>query len=520
VSDALDALIDEHLNAPADPLDALIDEHLASAAPVRPNLDIGPLATGAVHGARHLSFGLGDKVIAGIHALNDYAHDKTGKVTLADAYKRDLAFNDKVMDASDEANPKARWAGNLAGVAGSLAVPLGVARLLRPAAAAPVVAQGLRQLVRAGAAQGAKTGAVMGTLGGFGNSRADGVGGQLEDTVLGAGTGLVGGAGLGALAPVAGRLVSGLGDKAKDAAGWLKVNSLHPTPTLGEAMEELPGGRIGVGRELLRRNIGGLTKHGTAEQLSRATKGASSAIDAVAAAHDASGGAPVNLVDPIEASLAHAAELNADPTTRAAGQRLASDAGEYRDTYAAPATATEALKLKRILGDAAYSQSKHFAQSGEPVAGQYGKGLGKLERGVDSAMDSTLGPEFEARNLEFRRLLSAKEAAERSASRTHSNHVLGLIPMALGAGGYAAHGAEGGAAAALGSLLLGKYGSQAGARGLYTLGNALESEGLGRVAQSPVSYTRALIEALRRGPTPAPMSPVSTPMLAQQEDSP
>src|SRR5207248_2654916 len=58
-----------------------------------------------------------------------------------------------------------------------------------------------------------------------------------------------------------------LGNKMQDLAGWLKVNSIHPTQTLGEAMDSLPGGIPAVGRELLDRGIGGLTKSGTAKQL-------------------------------------------------------------------------------------------------------------------------------------------------------------------------------------------------------------------------------------------------------------
>jgi hypothetical protein len=243
MSDPLDALIDEHLSAPAsDPLDALINEHLTQKqAPLKfaqPGEtskdvagreirvgDIGGAGTLGAHFVRHTPYGLGDKLMAGINALEDKWHDKTGKVTLADAYKRDLAFNDKAIDASDEWHPVERWAGNGLGIAASMLVPAGALRVLRGAptavAAAPAAGRTLMQLIKAGAAQGAKTGSGMGALGGYGNSRADGLGDTAADTLEGAGLGLLGGTVLGGLVPVgqagAKLLYKGVADTASQA---------------------------------------------------------------------------------------------------------------------------------------------------------------------------------------------------------------------------------------------------------------------------------------------------------------
>jgi hypothetical protein len=498
--------------------------------------DIGAAGTLGAHTARHLSFGLGDKVIAGLSALDDLSHrEGSGSVgplygalkhaltpgdhTLSDAYKRDLAFNDQALEASDEAHPVARWAGNAAGVAGSMLVPGGALRLMRGApaavAAAPAVSQGLWQLTKSGAAAGAKNGTAIGALGGLGSSRSDDLGGTVADTALGAGIGLVGGTILGGLAPVASRGLVKLGDKAKDAAGKLKVNSLRPTPTLGEAMEALPGGRAGVGRELLRRNIGGLTKHSTAAQIERELDATGSSISDVARKYDASGGAPLELTRPIDRTLEHAEQLSYEPTTRPAAEKLAETVNEYRDTYgSAPVSATDALKFKRTLGDAAYEAGDQLQRSGDHVAGRYGKGLGGLERGVNSELETALGPEFAQANLSYRRLLGAGQAADRGAARVHSNHPLGLIPMVAGVGG-AAHGAKEGLGAMAAAMLVNKYGSQAGARALYGVGNALESGAVRSAAESPSGYTRALIEALRRRQEAAQMTPVAAPMFAQ-----
>jgi hypothetical protein len=498
--------------------------------------DIGAAGTLGAHTARHLSFGLGDKVMAGMAALDDLSHQEgngavgplygalkhaltPGDHTLSEAYKRNLAFNDQALEASDEEHPVARWVGNALGVAGSMAAPAGVLRLMRgapaAAAAAPVVTKGLGQLAKEGAVSGLKNGTWMGALGGYGGSRSDDLAGTALDTGIGAGLGLAGGAGLGALAPVASRGLVRLGDKAKDAAGWLKVNSLKPNPTTAEAMEELPGGRVGLGRQLLEERIGGLTKHGTAEQLAKAAKEAGGNIEKVARAYDTGGGAPLDLTGAIDESLVHAAELNKDPLTKEAGNKLAGVAGEYRQIYQTPASAVEALALKRRIGDAAY---KHTI-SPEPVAGQYGAGLSKLERGVNSSLESTLGPDFEQANLRSRRLYLAKDAAERTAARSHGNHLMGgLMSTVAGGAGFAHGGAHEALPLMLGSLALSKYGSQAGARALYSAGNALESGAVRSAAESPSGYTRALIEALRRRQEAAQMTPVAQPMFAQGDN--
>ncbi len=165
---------------------------------------VGPITTAAVHFARHGAFGLGDKITAAIAALMD--HDKTGK-TFGQKYDQNLAFNDQVMEASDQAHPVARWLGNLGGVGVNMA-----AMTMAPGAIAtraPVAARALGigqqaapealtlggRMLR-GALEGAKVGGVTGAVGGYGAARGnEGLGtgiGTLAGVALGAPMGALG----------------------------------------------------------------------------------------------------------------------------------------------------------------------------------------------------------------------------------------------------------------------------------------------------------------------------------------
>ncbi len=245
-------------------------------------------------------------------------------------------------------------------------------------------------------------------------------------------------------------------------------------------MAELPGGVTGVGKEMLERGIGGLTKAGTAQQAEAAMNEAGQRIGGLAGAHDAAGGAPVALSNALQVAKAHALELQAEPTTRKAGEKLANLISEYEAIYSQPVPATKALALKRALGEEAYGATDTLNKVGDKMAGDYGRGVAGLERGVNASLENTLGPEFTGANTSFRRLLGASQAAERQASRGAGNEILSLKDAILGsvagAGAHAAGLSAGpiGLGTTLGSMLLKKYGSQVGARSLYGIGRGLE----------------------------------------------
>lgn len=482
--------------------------------PARPTLDA--TGTGLVHFARHLALGLGDKIIAAEQAGSDILRDKSGTKGLAnlgDLYRRNLGQLDTVMDASDEAHPTARWVGNAAGFLGSSAALAAPGLVRGGAGAAQALSLGQKAL------QGAKLGAVVGGAGGYGGSRSDSTRGALLDTGLGS----LFGAGAGAAAPYAGELLgrsaSWLGGKAEDAAGWLKVHSLHPTPTLGERMADLPGGEAGVGRDLLARGIGGLTKKGTAEQIDRASEVATKVAGKLANAYDSGGGAPVDISNAIFGGAKYAQELQAEPTTRAAGDKLSGLLDEYAAKYRdGLTTAADALKLKRALGKVAYG-SKVALGHGDTLAGDFGDGVAQIQRGVDDALDGALGPDFAKANLAVRRLMGAGQAADRGAARTQGNaHLLGALPALLGAGGFATgHGAEG-AGAALGMALLQKYGAQVGARALYSPAAGTLS-GLGRLLQAAPGAFTSGIAAREASPFAAGLlRPSSAPLPAMASE--
>lgn len=163
---------------------------------------LGPGSTGAMHFARHLSGGLGDKMAAGALSLSDFLADRTGK-SFGDIYGRNLGFLDRTMEASDRENPVSRWVGNAFGFGGSLAALAAAAparaalaaRGIVPAAqAVPATTSALIGGLR-GLREGAKVGSALGAVGGYGASR----GHELRDLLLGAGFGGLMGGTLGAL---------------------------------------------------------------------------------------------------------------------------------------------------------------------------------------------------------------------------------------------------------------------------------------------------------------------------------
>jgi hypothetical protein len=497
------------------------DAFLAGSAPAPAKAQpLDATNTLGIHFARHAALGMGDKVIAALQAASDVAHDKTGNASFGEAYKRDLGNLDRVMDVSDEAHPVARWTGNVLGaVTSGLALGAGSAAASGARLGAGVLGGELAPQAASTAAR-IGSGLGLGALGAYGADRSDSALGTAANTGVGAGLGLA----LAAAAPYAAPVMKYLGGKATDLAGYLKVNSIHPTPLLGESMAELPGSVSGVGKTLLRRSIGGMTKAKTAEQIQAAARAAGKDITALA--DEASGDATtegVNLAPALSRAREQAQGLYAEPTTRAAGSRLGDVVGEYEDTYLNPVSPAEALSLKRTVADAAYGENKSYARSRDPISGKYGEGLAKLERGLDSALDEHLGPEFEARNLEYRRLASAREAAERAAARTAGNKVLGLVPHILGAaaglgGHHAGLDIPTALETAVAATLASKYGAQAGARALYGVGRGLQmapemlSGAAGAVsAEAGQSMdplrVQAIIDALRRRPAPAPSMP-------------
>ena len=166
---------------PVEPLDELGDVEPVAAKRKKPDpVTLDATGTGMVHAARHLSFGLGDKIIAALQAVNDMRHDKTGK-TFARMYDDNLAFNDKLMEDSDVAHPVGRWVGNGIGFGGNLAALAAMAparaalaaRGLVPAAARVLPASSVGGRALQGAIEGARTGVPLGAVGGYGADRSD-----------------------------------------------------------------------------------------------------------------------------------------------------------------------------------------------------------------------------------------------------------------------------------------------------------------------------------------------------------
>lgn len=170
---------------------------------------LGAGTTGLAHFQRHLAFGLGDKINAFFQSIGDKLHDKTGK-KFGDIYDNNLAFNDRLLERSDEAHPVAKWVGNGLGFAGNVAATAALAparaalaaRGVVPAAAKAVVAPTIAGRALQGALEGAKVGGTLGAVGGYGAARGDntalGIGlggtlGALTGGTLGAGGGTVAG---------------------------------------------------------------------------------------------------------------------------------------------------------------------------------------------------------------------------------------------------------------------------------------------------------------------------------------
>ena len=295
-----------------------------------------------------------------------------------------------------------------------------------------------------------------------------------------------------------GALVSA-GGGLKNLAGWMKVNSIHPTPGLGKKMADLPGGISGVGKELLERGIGGLTKGGTARQTEQALNTAGGAMDDIVNTYDAGGGAPIDMGAAIAEGRSAAAGLMKQPTTKPAGRDLSNLLDEYQQMFAGRnASAAEALEVKRAVGKAVYGAGEELKKSGVTLKGDYGKGLGRFERALDNQLDSALGPGFENANLTYRRLLGANEAAETQQARSLANLLLLGLGNTAGAGvGTMMAGGAGGLAGLATTALLSKYGSQAGARTAYGIGRGLEIMG------APVSRAVGSIPMSRATASPA-----------------
>lgn len=303
------------------------------------------------------------------------------------------------------------------------------------------------------------------------------------------------------------------GEGLKDLAGWLKVNSIHPTPGLGKKMADLPGGVSGVGKELLERGVGGFTKGGTAAQVETELKAAGGVMDGLANAYDKAGGAPINAGAALAAGRNAAAGLTKHPVTREAGDALTKMLDEYEQIFSGRnVTAAEALEVKRALGKAVYGARQELKQSGKKMMGDFGEGLAKFERGLDDQLDSALGPGFEKANTSFRRLLGANEATETQAARSAANLLLLGLGNSGGAGIGALLGGGPGAVAGLaGTALLSKYGSQAGARSLY---------GLGSMLQGAPGVAGALSQGLARGPLPQSAAATLRDLLAPRARPP
>lgn len=295
------------------------------------------------------------------------------------------------------------------------------------------------------------------------------------------------------------------GDRLKGLAGWLKINSLHPVPTGSEAMASLPGGTVGVGQELLERNIGGWTKKATAEQIEHASGKANGAIGELVDYHDAAGGPPIDVRGAIAAGRAKAQELLDEPTTKAIGRQMMGLVEEYEAKFSqGTGTARDILGMKRALGKAAYGESQKLKRAGDQIAGELGKGLSVFERATDDAMDAALGPRFEAANLLSRQMRGASEAADRTAARTQGNGLIPIKPL-MAMAGMGGAGLVGGAPAAIPAAVamwLGdKYGAQLGARGAWAAGRALQS--LPRAAQfaaqhaSPAPIAQEMLSSTR-----------------------
>lgn len=238
MAEDLDKLWEQSKPAEGDDLDALWAK--SGPAVAADEQDIGAASTGGVHAARHLAFGLGDKIIAAEMAASDVAHDKTGSVSFGDAYRRNLAFLDKTMATNDRLHPAARWTGNALGVAGN-AVALAPAMAAK--AGTPLLAK---------VAQGAKWGGAMGAAGGYGADRSEDAAGTATNMALGAGLGGVIGGAAPWVADKVGGLVNGV-VKPTEAAKYLRskgvdltVGQMNPTGKLAQ-LEEVSTSTGGVG---------------------------------------------------------------------------------------------------------------------------------------------------------------------------------------------------------------------------------------------------------------------------------
>ena len=283
------------------------------------------------------------------------------------------------------------------------------------------------------------------------------------------------------------------GDVLQNAGGSMKVRSLRPTPQLAEGMENIPGGRAGVGKEVLASDTSlmpSLTKNRTAKRIGRRKSEAGEAVEKVVSDAEAADPTPVSL-DPIFGKLrARARELIDEPVDRPAGEKLDAIIDEYETKYAGKKVPlSEVYRLKKKIADHAYRTRESFDDKPPPMEASYLDELQGFERELDGVLDDRIGPSFEAANVRFRRIGSANQAAKKTASRQYGKNLIGLGGLAaggVGAGGAAMLGTPQGLALGAAVLAANKYGFQLGARGAYEAGRALNAPAVQRGSRALV----------------------------------
>lgn len=212
-------------------------EYGPSYEPSKIPLDIGAADTRLAHTGRWLGGGFGDNVLAGLQAVQDKMHDKTGKTTLGDAYRRNLAFDTKALDDSDTLHPKEKWEGDALGVAGNLLVPMGVAKagatlLATGANAATKAAPGLLARLAARAGTNALLGGGKAALDETDKFQPGQYGDYAKDVAGQAGLSALAGEALNGTAKLGGwglkKLVNGVAERS-DAARYLMRNGVPLT---------------------------------------------------------------------------------------------------------------------------------------------------------------------------------------------------------------------------------------------------------------------------------------------------
>lgn len=558
-----DAYLAEKAGGGFDP-DSYLAEKLGQAAPpqVGPgetflnksvnSIPVGKAATDSVAALLLKAFGPGAGVRltpqaqADIRARGGVVPESYTPPSLAEAYRTIRDGRMARTEAGAQQNPWAAGFGTATGMGLSLAAPLPSVGKLGEGFVAGRLLPGMLTGAGYGAEMALEHGKADLSRGEFGQAFADvsgveGLRAMSRDASSGnygrafldfLGSGALGGAAVGGAVPYAGagiqRGAPVVGQKLQDFAGWLKVNSLHPNPTIAEDMAALPGGVKEVGKTLLRKGVGGFTKNGTAEQAAKALEHASGNIDRSVDALDATGAQGPDLSSINSTAVWRDAVPMAErPLTRPTGQKLGETLSEYQNIYAdQPRTFGEGLKFRREIDDAIY---KNDAFGAHPELTAFGKALRPVRGDVNAELELAaqqaspeLAAQFRNANLETRQLGLASRAADRVAGRGTGNHVVSLkdmiaagIPAGAGVAGVAAGHGGGGLSAMLASWLLAKYGSQAGARTAYGLGAALRSPRIAQYLNQGAAPARSF--ATLRDLLPEPMTPMS-PAYAMGDD--